>query len=208
MRKTAYARDMERRFGRAWRFVNRAATSFKNMGAFYDPTPNQCLFRLMDYLERVDALGESVITERQRQRAKDAIWELVAKAQEEEMTSERAGPRNEIPYGDAETVHKAQGWAEAGVGGKNRVHDSREDATLRHARPEMHDERVHYSDPAVHLANYRIRASEGLKTHLPPHHLERFALNHPNKLMDRIERIDAHLSRRRASRIEPESCPA
>jgi hypothetical protein len=208
MRKTEYARDMERKYGKAWRFVNRSLTSYRNMVSFYSPTPNQCLFRLMDHLERVSALGESVLTDKQRARAKEAIWGLVARAQGYDALKECPDRREEIPYGDAESVSKAQGWAEAGLEGRRRLSGSHEDPALRHARTETRDERVHYSDPAVHLANYRIRASEGLQTILSPRHLEQFALNEKSKIMDRLERIDAHLSRTRARRIQPETCPA
>ena len=208
MRKTAYAKEMERTYGRAWRFVNRALTAYRNMIGFRTPTPNQCIYRLLDHMERVQSLGDKVITQQQRKRAQEAIWELIAKAQDYDAGCSGPDRSEETAYGDAESVLKAQGWAEAGMEGRHRLHDSGDDPTLRHARPEMVDERVHYSDPAVHLAGYRIRASERLQTILPPSYEDRFALIHPSPFTAQLERVDRSLARQQARRKRPESCPA
>jgi hypothetical protein len=210
MSKPAYVKEIERQYGAASRFVQRALDSYRNMVSFYEPTPNQCICRLLDHLERVTALGGKVITAKQRENARDAIFKLIERAQEYDAMREECDSPHETPSGGAEQLYRMQGMEATGLGSRQRFHDSERDPTMRHCRPDLHDERVHFGDPVRVLSRYRIRASEGLRTYLTPDQDEQFALNEQEYIMDRLRRLEYELARskRREVRATSPYCPA
>ena len=198
MRNSAYKAEMARQYGAADKFVQRGLDAYRNMQSFYNPTPNQCIHRLLAHLERVTALGNRVLTEEQRERARDTLFTLIERTQEYDSQYDGSDSSEEIPAGDAEYISNTQGWEETGLSSRRRFHDSNRDPSLRHCRPDMHDERVSFADPVKILSRYVIRADKGLKTYLTAAQDEQFELHHQQWIMDGLRLLE-----RRQAQLRP-----
>lgn len=190
MRDSVYKAEMTRQYGAADKFVQRGLDAYRNMQSFYNPTPNQCIFRLLAHLERVTALGNKVITNEQRERSRDQLFTLIESAQKYDAQHEGSDSTEEIPAGDAEHISNTRGWEETGLAHRRRFHDSNRDPSLRHCRPDMHDERVSFADPIKILSRYKIQASKARKTHLTAAQDEQFELHHQQWIMDGLRMLE------------------
>jgi hypothetical protein len=195
---TGYKAEIVRQYGRAGRFVQRGLDVYRNMVSFYKPTPNQCIYRLLDHLARVEALGEKALTERQRENAKRALFTLIERAQEYDSGFDRPDTTEEIPVGDAEQVARTAGYSEARYANSPcSIYDDGHNKVKQHRTGlEVHDERVSFADPVIALSNYQIRASQYIPTWLSPKHEERFRLNQQMEIMDHLRAVENDYRRR------------
>lgn len=207
MSRTGYQAEIDRRYGAAGKFVKRALDAYRNMVGFHNPTPNQCIHRLLSHLERIQSMGDKFLTDEQRERANETVFALMEGAQEYDAAYEGCDISEEIPSGDAERVNRLHGWSHTGLSARQGVHDSREDPVLRHARPELQDERVSYLDPAIALSRYVIRAGECLQTYLTLDQDMQFELIEQQWIMDNLRRLEDRLVFRQGARKSPRVAP-
>ena len=204
MSHSVYRLEIERQYGAAGKFVQRSVDAYRNMVSFYNPTPNQCIHRLLSHLERVSALGDKMVTDKQREKARDAIFAMIERAQQDDAQYDGRESQEEVPWGDAESVLKQEGTQASGIASRRAFHDYQSDPVCNRLPTELLNERVSFGDPAVVLARYVIRANQNLLTFLTPAQDEQFELNHQHQIMERLRRIEKRLMAQRRVRTPSE----
>ena len=165
-------------YGRADRFVRRALNSYYRALSYYGYTYEKALNTLIGYIVRIQKLGRQVITTEQREAAATRVYHLIRQLQGYER-SQGSPPEKSGTWttGKAETTYDMARWAQPQIRHRGAFPDAKNDPVLRHMLAACYDDQyVDYRDPAVILANYKIRASERLKTVLPPRRARQFVL--------------------------------
>lgn len=192
VRNTAVLVTAESEFGRAEKFVRRAVDVYRNTKRFYAPTPEMAILRLISHAERISALSPKVIDDRLRENAKGAVWAMIQDLQGMDARDTEVHHPVETPAGDAEQVLRTGAVAEAGLSQQAAASDWYLNPAMARARlPE--ESPVSFRDPAEQLARYKIRASERLKTVLPPRRDAQFQLIGDNRIMDRMRAYERRL---------------
>jgi hypothetical protein len=184
----------EEMYGRAARFVRRSRDCFWNCKRFYSPTPEQAMWRLLDHVARIGALGKRLLSDEQRQAARKAVFQMVQDLQEIELDNTVSSHPVETQAGGAEQVHRIGEIAASGMGQRFRAADWTDDTALQRVPlSQDHDVPVSYRDPAEQLSRYRMRGSEGLRTILPPKQDAQFQLIENPQIMDRMRAHERRL---------------
>lgn len=177
MRVQATDGQYEEEFGRAGRFVARAHNTFRRCLNFYGYTSDRALNAMVGYAYRVQRIGRQVISREERAGALSLIYGWMKTLQGLESVAGSPGDAGVSTTGDAEQTLAMKALAESSLGNRRAAADYRHDPAFRHLldhHPD--DEYVDFRDPAVILSRYKIRASEHLKTVLPPRKARQYVL--------------------------------
>lgn len=183
-------------YGRAAKFVRRALDTMANMRAFYRPTPSQACFRMLDYIQRVQAIGVKYLPVEARDRALRVLYATLLEAQGMDAADTVADHPMEVSAGDAAGAQRLGRVLGSSVSQRAAASDFMASEPAARQLRQEEDVPVEFRDPMEVLSRYRMGRARRWPV-VMPHEEPRFALNGQHHMMTWLRREEARLGMNR-----------